>query len=149
MYCKFICVFALLIIGALATNYKARNCDNFSNKKTHGNKYEMSVLFKPERICWYARGFNNGYSKPGCCFQNGRVEAYDMMGLDGEKWDQCINIKKGTQVTDVLLRPDEPACQQLNHTLKKNVINVRAKCNDNGCLTRYGWVTKYSNRRKC
>jgi len=149
MYCKFICVFALLIIGALATNYKARSCENFSNKTTKNGKYEMSVLFNPDKICWYARGFNNGYSKPGCCFQNGRIEVYDMMGLDGEKWDQCINIKKGTQVTDVSFRAEDHSCQQSKHTLKKNVINVRAKCNDNGCLTRYGWVTKYTGRRNC
>jgi len=111
----------------------------------------MTTLYKPDRICWYARGFDNGAWKPGCCFQNGRVEAYDMMGLDGEKWNQCINIRKGTKVLDVSLhaKGTELSCKQLEHKLKKNVINVRAKCNNKGCLTRYGWVTSYSNRRNC
>jgi len=138
-------------MSTFAFNYKARNCENFSDKVTKNGKYKMSVFYKPDKICWYARGFDNGYWKPGCCFQNGRTEMYDMMGLEGEKWDQCINIKKGTTVTDVLLDAEgsKLLCNQTSHKLKRGVINVRAKCNNNGCLTRYGWVTDYYKRRNC
>jgi len=151
MYCKFICVFALLIIGALATNYKARNCEDFGVKVTKNGKYEMGTLYKPDKICWYAKNFDNEYWKPGCCIQDGKIIMYDMTGLEGEKWNQCINIRKGTVVTDVSLDAEGTSllCNQINQKLKKNVINVRARCNNNGCLTRYGWVTSYYKRRNC
>jgi len=51
------------------------------------------------------------------------------MGVDGEKWGQCIDIKKDTTVSNVSINAegDEISCEQLTNILKESIINVRAR----------------------
>jgi len=152
MLYKSIILIALLVASVLANFEEEAYCPvTFKRKRTVNNTYDLQVFCQKDKMCWYAKGFNNDYSKPGCCFQNGRTEMYDMMGLNGDKWNYCITIKKGTTIDNVDLYVDNSniQCKRQSQTFGKTVRNVRAYCNENGCLTKYGLVTKYTDKREC
>ena len=151
----FIVLFLTLIAVVTADSYDAYDGGSLTRKKTSNSKYNVKVYFKDNASCWYV---NYNLAQPTCCVRYGKYSYKDSVGTRGENWHYCINVKKGTTITDVKLFVDREGlggyytnCEVQYHTLGKNLSSEKAACNDIGCLTRYGWVEmgKIQKIRNC
>ena len=154
---KYLCVFCLLIATVLAESFDAYDAGTFKRKQTADGNHDLKDFFWNDRSCWY---FNTLGSQPGCCLYRGEARPYDdLTWKTGENWKYCINIKKGTTLTDVKMyyvdygygNAGRYECSKQTHSLKQDLSSIKAYCNSYGCLTRYGWVGSgsFSNKRNC
>ncbi|OUM62366.1 hypothetical protein PIROE2DRAFT_61950 [Piromyces sp. E2] len=110
----------------------------------------VKVYFRDNSSCWY----NDYFFQEGCCINKGEVEKVYSIFRSGEKWNHCIDVKKGNKVTDarlVLYYYNEFKCNPNESVLQIDLVNTKAHCINTGCLTRYGWFNKgaIASQRKC
>lgn len=90
-------------------------------------------------------------------YNNKKIVFLDGVNVRGEKFHHCITVKKNTKMYSIKYYVDDESnggwfaeCSSQFYKLRKT-MELKADCDDYGCLTQYGWVghNNYSNRYAC